>query len=283
MPAGIVGIDHPVIGVRDLEAGKRAFERMGFVVPPRGRHLEWGTGNRCVMFERDYIELRGIIDPDKPTHDLGSFLARREGLMGVAFATVGCEVSYREAKASGLSPKQPTELTRLFELPEGTVHPRFRLVFFEERETPGLMRSLVCQHLTPELIRRPAWLDHPNGAVKVGRIVSVVPDPAALAEAHARLFGNDKVRVSGGGLAIDAGGGATIDMLAPAAAEAEGETIAGIEPPYLSSITVAVRDLAAAAKLLVAGEVPFSRDARGIRIAPEHACGAILRFIPAQG
>lgn len=283
MPAGIVGIDHPVIGVRDLEAGKRAFERMGFVVPPRGRHIEWGTGNRCVMFERDYIELRGIIDPNKPTHDLGPFLARREGLMGVAFATVGCEVSTREAKASGLSPKEPTELTRVFELPEGVVHPRFRLVFFEERETPGLMRSLVCQHLSPELIRRPAWLDHPNGAVKVRHIASVVPDPAALAGAHARLFGKDKVRVSGGRLAIDAGDGASIEMLAPAAAAAEGETIAGVEPPYLSSIAVAVRDVERAAKALAAGEVPFSRDGRGIRVAPEHACGAILRFVPAGG
>jgi aspartyl-tRNA(Asn)/glutamyl-tRNA(Gln) amidotransferase subunit A len=29
MPAGIVGIDHPVIGVRDLDAGRRVFERLG--------------------------------------------------------------------------------------------------------------------------------------------------------------------------------------------------------------------------------------------------------------
>jgi hypothetical protein len=275
MPAGIVGIDHPVIGVRDLEAGRLAFERLGFTVPPRGRHLEWGTGNRCVMFERDYIELRGIIDPGKPTHDLGAFLARREGLMGVAFATSGADGSYREALASGLHPKEPCELTRLFELPEGTVRPRFRLVFFDEAETPGLMRSLVCQHLTPELIRRPEWLKHPNGAAGVASIASVVADPPALADAHARLFGRDKVKVADGRLVV-AVGGATIEFLSPDAADED--AVEGLAPPYLAAVAVGVRDLDEAAKALVAGEVPFARDSRGLRVAPEHACGAVLRF-----
>ena len=53
---GIELIDHPVIAARDLDAARRTFERLGFTVPPRGSHIEWGTGNLCIMFPDDYIK-----------------------------------------------------------------------------------------------------------------------------------------------------------------------------------------------------------------------------------
>ena len=63
---GITSIDHPVIAVRDMEEARQTFMRLGFTVPPRGSHVEWGTGNWCIMFPKDYLELRGIIDTDRP-------------------------------------------------------------------------------------------------------------------------------------------------------------------------------------------------------------------------
>ena len=83
----ITGIDHPVIAIRDMAAAHAAYARLGFTIPPRGSHLEWGTGNWCILFPDDYLELRGIIDPQKYTHHLDSFLKTREGLMGVALST----------------------------------------------------------------------------------------------------------------------------------------------------------------------------------------------------
>ena len=59
---GIANIDHPVIASADLDAARAAFERLGFTVPPRGSHIEWGTGNLCIMFPEDYIEVRGGVD-----------------------------------------------------------------------------------------------------------------------------------------------------------------------------------------------------------------------------
>ena len=158
------GIDHPIIAVRDMAAGRATFERLGFAVTPRGRHLEWGTGNWCIMFERDYIELRGIIDPTNP-HNLARILEKREGLMGVAFATKNAQASCAELAARGMEPQPVRELTRLFELPEGAVQPRFALCFLDEAQTPGLMSVVFCEHLTPQLLRRPEWLRHANGAV----------------------------------------------------------------------------------------------------------------------
>jgi catechol 2,3-dioxygenase-like lactoylglutathione lyase family enzyme len=51
---GITGIDHTLVGVRDLEAARAAWSRLGFTVTPRGRHIGWGTGNYCVMLEEGY-------------------------------------------------------------------------------------------------------------------------------------------------------------------------------------------------------------------------------------
>ena len=58
MSGPITGIDHALVGVRDLEAARRAYRHLGFMVSPRGRHIGWGTANYCVMLPDSYIELR---------------------------------------------------------------------------------------------------------------------------------------------------------------------------------------------------------------------------------
>ena len=75
MPVAIRGIDHPVIAVRDMEKARERYRRLGFTIPPRGSHIQWGTGNWCMMFPEDYLELRGIVDPVRYTHNLDAFLA----------------------------------------------------------------------------------------------------------------------------------------------------------------------------------------------------------------
>ena len=63
MPQPLSGIDHVIVGVDDLERARIAWTRLGFTLTPRGRHLQKGTGNYCIMFERDYLELMGVVDP----------------------------------------------------------------------------------------------------------------------------------------------------------------------------------------------------------------------------
>src|SRR5688572_27237335 len=118
MAAAAPAIDHPVIAVRDMEDARRKYERLGFTIPGRGRHREWGTGNWCIMFPHDYLELRGILDPTRYTAGLDRFLEEREGLMGVAFATSDAAASHRELSRAGLHPRDVHQLTRDFELPE---------------------------------------------------------------------------------------------------------------------------------------------------------------------
>jgi len=64
MRNGIAGIDHVIVGVRDLERARVGWTRLGFTLSPRGRHIGQGTANYCIMFASDYVELLGIVDPN---------------------------------------------------------------------------------------------------------------------------------------------------------------------------------------------------------------------------
>src|SRR5437763_777268 len=156
MRNGIAGIDHVIIGVRDLERARMGWTRLGFALTPRGRHLGQETANYCIMFARDYLELLGFVARDDYAHRLETFLRHREGAMSVAFRPAGsAEDAAAALSALGLHPSQPRALGRQLELPEGTVVPRFSLLTLPPEETPGL-DCFLCGHLTPERLRRAA-------------------------------------------------------------------------------------------------------------------------------
>jgi len=205
MDNGIAGIDHVIVGVRDLERARMGWTRLGFTLSPRGRHLGQGTANYCVMFGSDYLELLGFVERDEYGHRLEAFLAQREGPMSVAFAPAISVVQTHAALTDLMfHPAAPRALGRQLELPEGTVVPRFSLVTLPPEETPAL-DCFICGHLTPELVRRPEWLAHPNGTIGIKAIHVLVADPASLAPAYRRLFGNDRVTGDGAATTVRVG------------------------------------------------------------------------------
>src|SRR6516165_4256214 len=111
MRNGIAGIDHVIVGVRELEEARMDWTRLGFTLSPRGRHIGQGTANYCAMFRSDYVELLGIVDPDDFVQRLDAFLAQREGLMAAAFAPAGAPEDVRAALlARELHPSEPRPL-----------------------------------------------------------------------------------------------------------------------------------------------------------------------------
>jgi hypothetical protein len=192
--SAIGGIDHVIIGVRDLEGARIGWSRLGFSLTPRGRHSGQGTANYCIMFETDFLELLGIVDPSDNVEGLAAFLAVREGARNVAFAPAGSAEDARSALLErGLHPSELRALGRRMELPDGPAIPRFGLIGLAAEDTPGLLGSFVCAHLTPELMRRPDWLDHPNGANGLRAIHVLVERTAPMLHAYDRLFGIQQV------------------------------------------------------------------------------------------
>ena len=279
---GITGIDHPVFGVRDLEAARRAYDRLGFMIPPRGSHPQWGTGNWCIMFPENYLELRGMIDPEGHGHGLKPFLAIREGLMGVALGTVGADVSHDSLEADGLRPFPVKPLTRDFELSEGTVPVSFRLCFLPEESVPGLMSVVICQHLTPGTLRRAEWFEHPNGAQGLHGMTGLVRDPVGTAEVLAGLF--DKVSPSKDRTKIELPDSTVLELISEKAYADRYGYLSFCPPlaaPALASVSLRIPDLDHTEMVLRSNGVRFFRN-ESLVVAPEECCGAAIEFIECE-
>ncbi|MBC8268356.1 MAG: VOC family protein [Rhodospirillaceae bacterium] len=249
MPHGLNdGFDHALVGVADLEAARLDWQRLGFSTCPRGKHIGWGTANYCIMFATDYLELLGIVDASQFTNNLDTFLqSHGEGLLGMAFAS-----SELEALAEKLG-GQPQDLKRLLELPEGTVEPRFRLLHPPPGTLPGLS-GFFCRHLTPELMRRPEWLIHANGARGIAWMSIAVADVAAATVAYEQVLGADFVRQR-------------VRLTQDA------------NEPGLCGLGIEVGNLAATAAFFEDAGISYTKDDPGLSVQPEYANGARLYFV----
>ena len=149
----VTGIDHTLVGVRDLEAARRTWDTLGFTLTPRGRHIGWGTGNYCVMLESGYIELLGVVDPSQFLNNLDGFLQKREGLMGLAFGTEDSAACAAALKSAGVVFEGPKGLKRKLEMPEGEGLPAFELLYLDREATvtveiydiTGVRRALLTE------------------------------------------------------------------------------------------------------------------------------------------
>jgi len=281
MRNGIAGIDHVIVGVRDLERARMGWTRLGFTLSPRGRHLGQATANYCIMFPRDYLELLGIVGKDVHSHRLGAFLAHREGIVGPAFAPAGSPEETRDALATlGLHPSEPRALGRQLELPEGTVVPRFSLINLPPEEVPAL-DCFICAHLTPELMRRPEWLDHPNGALGVKGIHVLVDDTDALRPAFEQLAGPDAITVEDGTLTV-ALGRHRLRFLPIAAFQARypGHDLAADFPlPGVAALELAVSDRERTADYLTQWQIPFDELPDGSVSVPAREANGVLLIL----
>ena len=286
MPHNIIGIDHALIGVENLEGAREVFEKLGFTLTPRGSHIGWGTANYCIMFGDDYIELLGIVDPALETNGLDKALAERgEGLLGLALASDSPEKTHRSLSRAGLEPSDLLALKRKLELPEGDVLPEFKLIRLTASAGLSAKHLFICHHLTPELVRTPEWIKHRNGAKKIGAVVVVVDNPGALAPYYRQLCGSINVTLTDNTLSVRLGKGSLIfvndrdiDLLFP------GLTIADEMPalPHLIALTIGVDDLESTSDFLAKSGINSQKIATGsVRINPADACGVLLEFVQA--
>jgi 4-hydroxyphenylpyruvate dioxygenase-like putative hemolysin len=152
LPPPPLRIDHAVIAVRDLDAAAASFAALGFTLTPRGRH-SIGSENHCIMFRSTYMEL---LAAPVPHPWLDYYRAFGEGLAAIALSTEDAEASHIVLRPKGA--KKPMDLARPV---EGGVA-RFRLVQVE-----GAPQVFFVQHLTRELVWRPEWQRHANGAAEL--------------------------------------------------------------------------------------------------------------------
>jgi catechol 2,3-dioxygenase-like lactoylglutathione lyase family enzyme len=175
------GIDHAMILVRDLDRARDTYARMGFTLTPRGFH-SLGSQNHCIMFGRDYLELMALPPvPPAAYQYFADFLAKGEGVGALALATDDALAAHAELTRAGIAAEEPLALSRPV---ENLGEARFTLVQLPPAETPGF-RTFVCQHHTRDIVWRPEYQRHANGAAGIKSVTIATPDPAC----YARVLG----------------------------------------------------------------------------------------------
>ena len=84
---------------------------------------------------------------------------------------------------------QPVQrFSRNADLPDGTQgEARFNVIRLVPRSVfDG--RVYFCEHVTPDMIWRPEWQDHPNGALGFARVAIAARDPDRIAQMFDRMF-----------------------------------------------------------------------------------------------
>jgi catechol 2,3-dioxygenase-like lactoylglutathione lyase family enzyme len=180
----VQGLDHAVILVRDLEAARRTYARMGLTLTPRGTH-SLGSQNHCIMFERDYLELMAVPRPHPALQAFTDFLAQGEGLGALALATDDAAGLVAGLAADGIAADAPLDFSRpVADLGEA----RFRIAQLPPDAVPGCL-MFACQHFTRDRVWRPEFVRHAVGATGIAALAAVVEETARAASAYARVFG----------------------------------------------------------------------------------------------
>lgn len=279
MPVSVHSIDHVVIRVPDLDAGEALFRRLGFVLTPRGFHAGRGSANHTAALPGgNYVELIQLPDGTPGNR----FTERPEGPVAVVLRPAAdARTVHGELAALGL-PAVPElrDLTRPVHLPDGTRDARFVVASFPVT-APESLAFAVCQHLTPDLVWRPEWEGHPNGAQRVGGVIVVHPDPPSVAPPLATLFGDGAVRTGDAGLSVTLGPD-IVAVLSPSAFAARFPFVPLPPVPergWFAGIAIDVASLAAVEDHLQAAGIAHVRTPDGtIAVPPSAAGGALLEF-----
>lgn len=190
MLPSLLGLDHVVVAVRDLDGAAAAWAAQGFTVSPRGLHSpQMGSGNYTMMFGEDYLELLGVVAAVPHNAPMRRFLEGREGLERAAFTTADAQAGADALRARGLAATGPLHFGRPVTLPDGTVsEARFSVFQWPPEEAPGGLRIFACGHHTRDAVWVPALQRHANGVTGIRRVLVATEAPDAAAAQLARLL-----------------------------------------------------------------------------------------------
>ena len=260
-------IDHLVVLVRDLDAAADRWMRLGFTLTPRGLHsAHMGTANHCVMFGKDYVELLGVLTPTPGNTPWRERLAQHEGGGAMALATADARATAERLLALGMGAGPVLDFARPVKLGAGlgTGEAAFAIARASGFADVGL-DLFFCQHKTPDMVWRPDWQDHPNGALALAGVAITAPEPGALAAQFSAVFGAEAVRTEGDDLVIAS---ATLPVrISPAAV------------PGLKGFSIAVTNLDHTAEALENGAIAHAHRPRSIEVAADDANGVSLSFV----
>ena len=280
----VIGIDHAVVVVGDIDQAAENWKRLGFTVSPRGTHsAEMGTGNTTIMLDPDYIELLGVLVETEHNIPTRAFVTKRgEGIERIAFTAIDSAAGAAEIRARGFEPLGPTDFERPVTMPDGSLSAaKFRTFQWPIEQAPAGLRIFACQHKTRETVWIPELMRHANGAKCLKQAWVVSPDPGQDAAHLARMIDRDAKAEPDGAAAVASGPDRadfiflTKEQLGRRYPEI---SLAGLPERGGAGLVIATSDLAAAETAVGGSGV---RSAGAVCVAPSAANGTLLVFVEA--
>jgi hypothetical protein len=174
----------------------------------------------------------------------------------------------------------PIRVKRPVRLSDRTRDAEFGIVKLTDGVLPGTS-LFFCRHYTPELVWRPEWQSHANGALRIRDVIAVHSRPRACAADLTRLLGAAAVRERKNGLDV-ALGSTPLAILDPASAAQWSAGTAKMPSDAEGGVvgfTVEVADLERLRNHLAAsGIAAIATDGRCL-VPPAQACGAVIAFV----
>lgn len=289
MSAEAVDLDHVGVSVKSLDAGRDAYQRLGFQLTARSMHRgsatpgapvePWGSGNHCAMFRDGYLEVIGVTDPTIFSN-ARALVARYEGAHIVAFGVPSADAAYAALRERGIPAEAPRSLERdaVFGPDDsGTRRAAFRNINFERDAFPEA-RLLYIEHLTRDVLWQPHLLAHPNGVTGIRDILLCAPDTTPVVARLAALFGVQAQPTADGEFRMKLRRG-SVWVCTPAAWTRWAPAAATPPLPCPVGIGFSVSDVGATRQWLTDRGVNAQPGPGGsIRVGPQDACGAALFF-----
>lgn len=281
----IAGLDHVVIGVKDLRLAVRRFaDVLGFDVAWGGVHSGFGTENALIGLADGYLELLGVRDEDEARLSrlgrgavLVDAIARGGGLLAYALRSKGLAEDVARLRSAGVSVTGPMDGER--KTPEGDVL-RWRVAYLgcEPWRSPFPFLIEWIGRAGRPIAAIPGA--HAVGAERVASVSVETADP----EAATGVFRD------GLGLVAHASDGERARVEVPGAeielvALRQGERRRGAGGAgRVARVTLAVRDIGATTNFLERAGVPLERDDEAgvaVAVGAEPAGRTDLRFVQA--
>ncbi|MBC7579991.1 MAG: VOC family protein [Tardiphaga sp.] len=278
----IIGIDHAVIAVKDLDGAAAGWKQLGFTLSPRGTHsAKMGSGNYTIMLGADYVELLGVIAETEHNAPMRDFIARRgQGIERIAFTAIDSTAGAEEIRARGYVPVGPTDFERPVTMPDGSESAaKFRVFHWPVAEAPGGIRIFACQHKTRETVWIPELQRHANTAQRLRRVIVVSPEPEKDAQHLAKMIDGDVRSDADGAFTVPSGSDradfvfVTRDVLA---GQFPGTSLDGAPERGGIALVFVAADLDAAEKAVGAAG---HRGTAGVVVPPAAANGVLLAFV----
>ena len=277
----VVGIDHAVVMVKEIDTAAENWKRLGFTLSPRGTHsAHMGSGNYTIMFDPDYMELLGVLTSTEHNAPARAYLAKHgDGIERVAFTAVDSAAGAEEIRARGYTPIGPTDFERPVTMPDGTLSAaKFRTFQWPTTEAPGGVRIFACQHKTRETVWIPELMKHANGARRLRQVLIATQDAAKDAAHLSRMIDREARNEPDGAVAVPSGANRadfvflTRDQLAK---RYPGVALAGLPERGGAGLVIAA-DLTQAEKALGSSGI---RSGGSICVPPAAANGTLLVFV----